>query len=88
MVMIPAETLKMTELEHADRLAAVRADRQESNRALIEECAACVPTNWLDPLLSGPEKIADFKDGPAIERLLTAIRQRILALSTGKQTDG
>lgn len=61
------------------------AERQESNRALIEECAACVPTNWLDSLLSGPDKVGDFPDGKIVEKLLLAIRARILALSTGER---
>lgn len=54
----------------------LRADRQ----ATIVVCMMCVPTIWLDPLLTGPKKIADFADGPAIERLLLAIRGRIAAL--------
>lgn len=57
------------------------SERQESNRALIRQCAECVPSNWLDPLLSGPDKVATFKDGPAVERLLYAIRTRILDLA-------
>lgn len=43
-----------------------------------EQCAACIPTSWLDPLLTGPNKVAEFSDGPAIEKLLRAVRDRIL----------
>jgi hypothetical protein len=49
---------------------------------IVQECAACVPSNWLDPLLSGPDKVAEFKDGPGVERLLCAITKRIRALSS------
>jgi hypothetical protein len=27
---------------------------------VIEECAKCIPTTWLDPLLSGPEAVPGF----------------------------
>lgn len=52
--------------------------RDDVFESVVRLCADCVPTNWLDPLLTGPDKVADFKDGPAIERLLKAVRQRIL----------
>lgn len=53
-----------------------------STADLIDRAAAakCVPSNWLDSLLTGPDKVADFTDCPAIERLLNAVRARILAL--------
>lgn len=51
-----------------------------------ERCIRCVPATWLDPLLSGPDKIAEFQDGPAVERLLNAIRARI-ACKGGEQAD-
>ena len=46
---------------------------------IIEECAACIPTNWCDPLLTGPKAVARFTDCPAVEALLLAIKARILA---------
>lgn len=49
---------------------------------IIEECAACVPANWLDPLLTGPDRIGDFKNGGEVARLLLAIAKRIRALSS------
>ncbi len=43
-------------------------------------CAACVPTNWCDSLLTGPNAILPDK-GPYtaehVERLLLAIKKRI-----------
>lgn len=49
--------------------------RQERDR-----CADMVPTNWLDPLLTGSSKVLPSTQpyrGPDIERLLVAIRDRI-----------
>lgn len=54
--------------------------------AVIEECAKCVPTTWLDPLLSGPEKVAEFHVGADVEKLLRAVRDRIRALASEEQT--
>ena len=47
--------------------------------AVIDECAKCVPTTWLDPLLSGPNKVGNL---PAreTEALLRGIQDRIRAL--------
>ena len=43
-------------------------------------CADQVPSNWLDPLLSGPDAvILGGSDGKEIEALLSAVRKRILA---------
>lgn len=67
------------------RLAYDLGARAERGRS-----AACVPTTWLDPLLSGPKKVADFPDCAAVERLLGAIRDRIHnrpAPIAGQQTE-
>lgn len=49
--------------------------------AVIDECAKCVPTSWLDSLLSGPKKVGDL---PAreTEALLRGIQDRIRALKS------
>jgi hypothetical protein len=52
---------------------------------VIEECAKCVPTTWLDPLLTGPNKVAEFEDCPAVERLLQEVARRIRSLSSHKR---
>lgn len=43
-----------------------------------EACAGCVPTNWCDPMLTGPDavigKTANSQD---IEALLLAVKKRI-----------
>ena len=51
-----------------------------ARNTVIAECAACVPTSWLDPLLSGPNKVGNM---PAreTEALLRAVQDRIRALT-------
>lgn len=52
-----------------------------------EEALAAVPTNWLDSLLSGPNKVGEPPLGaPEVERLLLCIRERIQALSGASQS--
>jgi hypothetical protein len=49
----------------------------------IEDAAECVPTNWLDPLLTGPNAVIpkDLNITPRhIEALLRGIQDRIRAL--------
>lgn len=55
----------------------------EARNAVIDECARCVPTNWLDSLLSGPTAI---KGLPAreTEALLRGVQDRIRALKAGQ----
>lgn len=36
-----------------------------------------IPSNWLDPLLSGPDAVIKPMSGVGIERLLNAIRERV-----------
>jgi hypothetical protein len=52
--------------------------------AIIDECARCVPTNWCDPLLTGPNKVGDL---PAreTEALLRGVQDRIRALKRAVQ---
>lgn len=45
-------------------------------------CAECVPTNWCDPMLTGPDAVAGkIADCRPIEALLYATRARIMARS-------
>lgn len=61
----------MAQADLATKLAAEFGD-------IREECAKAIPTTWLDPLLTGPDKIAAPPyTGPQIEALLQAIRDRI-----------
>lgn len=50
----------------------------------IKEAAACVPTNWLDSLLTGPTAVLKGKefDCREIEALLLGIQKRIFALAS------
>lgn len=50
--------------------------------AVIEECAACVPATWLDPMPSGPEAVV-VKDCGSVERVLSAVAARIRSLKEG-----
>jgi hypothetical protein len=50
---------------------------------IIEECAACIPTTWLDPILTGSERVGEFKNAAEVQRLLTALAKRIRALKGG-----
>lgn len=64
----------------ADQLRAYAAAAVAMER---KRAAACVPTNWLDPLLTGPQAvIASGIDEESIERLLLTIRERIRQGST------
>lgn len=57
--------------------AAIRADERE-------KCANNVPTSWLDPLLSGPDKVGSLPfNGLAVERLLQGIVDRIRSARDG-----
>ena len=42
-----------------------------------------VPTNWLDPLLTGPDRVGNVPFGcPEIEKLLRAVRERVILAVT------
>jgi hypothetical protein len=60
--------------------------KNEHRDLVIEECAKCIPTTWLDPLLTGPKAVAEFKDCPSVERLLQAVAVRIRSLSSTHTT--
>ncbi len=66
--------------------AALHRARQEGRRAGREEmrkaAAASVPTNWVDPLLTGPSGMGPPPWGCLeVEPLLNGVRERIAALS-------
>lgn len=48
--------------------------------AIIDECAKCVPTNWCDPLLTGPG--VGGLPARETEALLRGIQDRIRALKS------
>jgi hypothetical protein len=81
--MINYERLYISAYDHERGLEAVA---QAARAEAIEESAKCVPTNWVDQLLSGKEKvIGNTYDAQGIERLLLAIKARINALSDKSQ---
>ncbi len=59
-----------------DALEALKSEDQR-----CEHLIGCVPTSWLDDLLTGPNAVLKGKGGtwgcPDIERLLNAIRERM-----------
>jgi len=57
------------------------SERSERMKVSSDALLACIPTNWLDPMLTGPQRVVgdppyDCRD---IERVLLAIRYRIEA---------
>lgn len=50
--------------------------------AVLEEAAKCVPMNWCDILLSGPETPNGPLGNPGVEQLLRGIQGRIRALKS------
>lgn len=54
------------------------ADQIERLQGALDFAPDEIPTNWLDPLLTGPKAI-DFGDNgnPAIEKLLRALKERM-----------
>ena len=59
-----------------DRMEAQLADAEKRG---MERAIEIIPTNWLDPLLSGGQKVIHKSHPPEIERLLLALRERIRA---------
>ncbi len=55
---------------------------KETRAATVEACAKCVPTNWCDPLLTGPGAPKGPLGNREVERLLRGVQDRIRALAT------
>lgn len=67
--------------ELLERLAA-KPDEDGVREATIKECAKCVPTNWCDALLTGPDAPRNLPfSNRDVEQLLRGIQDRIRALS-------
>lgn len=48
-----------------------------------EACAACVPMNWCDPMLTGPDNVLNGTvRETAVEAVLRAVWERIIKRST------
>lgn len=50
--------------------------------AVIDECARCVPTNWLDSLLTGDKRVIVNSPCREVEALLRGVQDRIRALKS------
>lgn len=57
-------------------------------RAIVEECAKAVPTNWTDHLLTGPSADPTPLNCRGVEKLLRGIQDRIRALAVSNGTLG
>lgn len=57
----------------------------EARDLVIEECAKAVPTNWCDPLLTGPDAPKGPLDNRGVERLLRGVQDRIRSLKSSPQ---
>lgn len=64
---------------------AKKVKRINPRAAIVEECAKCVPTNWCDVLLTGPEAGKTPLDCRGVEKLLRGIQDRIRSLSAEPQ---
>lgn len=66
-----------------DITAALTEVVREQREAQKEVDIAAIPSNWIDPILTGPESALGGRAGawgcPDIERLLNAVRERIRA---------
>ncbi len=51
---------------------------QDAVAAERERCAKLVPTNWCDPLLTGPAAVKLPLDERGVEKLLLGVRDRII----------
>ncbi len=70
----------------------VKLEQPKEPLLLLERSAvlAAIPTNWLDSLLTGPNKVLPSSHAytnPDIERLLRAIKARLEALGTLEPCD-
>ena len=54
----------------------------------VEECARCVPTNWLDELLTGKTAGPHPLGNRGVEQLLRGVQDRIRALIPSPPTEG
>jgi hypothetical protein len=73
--------------EKTSALAEARAEVARLT-AQVEGLTAAVPATWLDPLLSGDEKVLPGQGPwgcPDIERLLNAIRERLRKLAAQRE---
>jgi hypothetical protein len=86
-----ANALKSFRLRLYKSEAALLSERElvKELRRALDEAAKAVPTNWLDPLLIGPDAVLP-KDGAYnprhIEALLRGVRDRICALALARSS--
>jgi hypothetical protein len=64
---------------------AKKVRRVDVRETTIKECANCVPTNWCDVLLTGPDAPRPPLDNRGVEQLLRGVQDRIRSLSRKPQ---
>jgi hypothetical protein len=80
--------------EHVRKLeqenAQLRAQVETARAKAIEECKACIPTSWLDPLLSGPGSFGKLLplSGQHVEDLMRALHIRISQKVSSTKSEG
>jgi len=79
-----AETPRGPQLEKAakETLRHVREAQREAEAETRATDKAAIPSNWLDPLLSGDDGLLVPAGCPEIEKLLNELRERIDTLSS------
>lgn len=88
-----SDQTKLTKRELKFRDAAIHLQEQldlavMDRNAVIDECAKCVPTNWCDALLTGPDAPKCPLDNQGVERLLRGVQDRIHALKSPPEEVG
>jgi hypothetical protein len=58
---------------------------EAAERHGMERAAGMVPTTWLDPLLTGPEAVVGWTAHGDIQRILLAVRDRIMAAARAEE---
>lgn len=72
---MPVKKVKPRPVAPAKKLISLRVAQAVAVER--ERCAKCVPTTWLDSLLSGDKKIDPLLTTRGIEALLRAVQDRI-----------
>lgn len=75
-----ALTLAYERQDQEQRAEAAERRLAEVERETIERCLNEIPTNWCDPLLTGPTAVIKDQDCRQIEALLRGIQDRLRAL--------
>lgn len=83
------DTARLRVVDEVKARALVEKELRDARANAIREAVECVPVNWLDTLLTGPDAVLPKGsygyDGKDIERLLNGIRHRLQSLADKKE---